>query len=65
MTWALIHQGAIVARGTYQQMLDLAEEWQVLARSWHLDGTEFAPRWLDRDYRMAPLAAAAARGRAA
>lgn len=61
MTWVLTHHGVVVARGTYQQMLDTAEEWRVLERAWHPDGTEMAPRWIERGYSLAPQASSGQR----
>ena len=66
MTWVITHHGVVVARGTYQQMLDTAEEWQVLEREWHRDGTQLSPIWTRRGYALCPAAGAAqVRGRAA
>lgn len=39
MIWALVHGGRIVARGSYSEVLDTAEEWLVLERLYHPDGT--------------------------
>lgn len=65
MMWVLAHHGVVVARGSYREMIEAAEERQVLARAWHDDGTELAPRWTDRWWTIVPVGAAAARGRAA
>lgn len=64
MTWVLTHHGVVVARGSYRQMLEAAAARDVLAREWHEDGTELAPRWTDRWWTIVPVASAA-RGRAA
>lgn len=55
MTWALLHDGRIAARGSYAEILDTGEAWQVIARAWHPDGTELAPR-LERGWTVAPAA---------
>lgn len=44
MTWALIHGGRIVARGSYTEVLDTAEEWMVLEVLRHPDETVVARR---------------------
>ncbi len=65
MTWLLKHEGRVVARGLYGQLIETAEEWRVLERGWHADGTEFAPRWLVRGYSLMPAPVVSARGRRA
>ncbi|SFS58286.1 hypothetical protein [Methylobacterium sp. yr668] len=44
MVWALIHGGRIVARGSYSEVLDTAEDWMVLEVLRHPDGTVVARR---------------------
>lgn len=65
MIWCIVHQGCVVARGSYAQMLDTAEEWRVLDRAYHRDGTELAPHWLERGYSIVPQITAPARRAAA
>lgn len=57
MTWVLIHEGRVVATGTYAAILDEAESLGVCARAWHPDGTEFAPK-LVRGWMVLPEAMA-------
>lgn len=65
MIWCIVHQGCVVARGSYAQMIETAEEWRVLERGWHPDGTELAPRWLERGYSIVPQVTVSVRRAAA
>lgn len=44
MTWLLMSASRVLYRGSYGQALDAAESFSLCARSFHLDGTEMAPR---------------------
>jgi hypothetical protein len=64
VTWVLLEDGAVIATGTYAQMLDRAEAWAACERRWHPDGTELAPR-LARGFSLLPERMIADRRRAA
>lgn len=53
MIWVLVHAGRIVARGSYDTVLGTAEEWQVLERLYHADGTVTGQR-LARGWSVLP-----------
>lgn len=63
MTWRLCHAGREIFRGTYQGALDAAEAMGACERSFHLDGTELAPR-LERGFTITPMAQRARRAAA-
>ncbi|MGA4552353.1 hypothetical protein [Methylorubrum aminovorans] len=60
MIWRLCNAGREIYRGTYQGALDAAERIGACERSFHLDGTEMAPR-LERGFTITPMAQRARR----
>ncbi len=56
MTWLLLQEGHPLFRGTYADALDYGERHQLIARSWHEDGTEVSTRIVDRSVMLLPEA---------
>ena len=65
MTWLLLQEGRPLFRGSYADALNYGERHQLIARSWHLDGTETGTRIVDRSVMLLPEAMWARRRRAA
>ena len=55
MNWTLLRDGRSLFSGAYDACLDHAEEIGACQRTWHFDGTEFAPRFI-RGLMLVPAA---------
>lgn len=44
MRWAIIRHQQVLYLGPYNQCLDVAETYHLVARAYHPDGTELTPR---------------------
>ncbi|MDH2310359.1 hypothetical protein [Methylobacterium brachiatum] len=53
MTWVIVRDGRILCRGSRESCLCAGERVGVIARAFHADGTELAPR-LDRTALLLP-----------
>lgn len=53
MTWVIVQSGRILYRGTREECLSAGERSGLIARDFHADGTEHAPR-IDRTALLLP-----------
>lgn len=52
--WRIIRGETVFFTGSYEDALDWGQRQHWLERGFHEDGTEFAPRWIGRDYALLP-----------